>query len=135
MNLDVVTSILEAAGVGRLGIDLFQDHMPDDVPVGCMVRLPVDSIAVSGYLPTYFRSGKVQAIVRAPSYEVGKALAGKVFKVLTIDQRTEFKGEEGELLMLIHHLRPTALPVSYARTPGNLTEWSVNFTGSYVMPL
>ena len=73
-------------------------------------------------------------IVRSASYEAGKTLADQVRKAMTITRRTNYADDQGRLLMRIISMSPTTLPIVYPRTPGNLTEWSINFDASYFMP-
>ena len=134
MNLDVICDILVEADLGVLGETLFQDHMPDDVTEGIMFRLPIDGIPIDSYLPEYFRAGKLQVIARSPSHDAGKALANGVMNALTIMQRTSFFDADDALVMRINNMRPCTLPIVYPRTPGNLTEWSINFDANYFMP-
>lgn len=129
INLDVLTTLLTNAGVTTV----YQHYMPPEIKSGVLLRQPLEGVDHDHYLPGYFRA-KVQAIVREQTHAAGETIANLVERTLTIKQRTTYKNESDEVVMVVNHLLPKTRPIRYPRSDGNGIEWSINFEYSMVDP-
>lgn len=137
MNLDCIAELIVEAGLGVLGETLFEDMMPDAVTQGVLLKTSIGGERIDRYIPGYFRTGRLQVIVRSPNIEAGDALARAVMKAVTFRDRPprDFLGPQGVVIMTLNHAYPDALPSKYPRMPGGEYEWSTNFDVNYLMPL
>lgn len=124
MNIDAFGDLLEDAGLGTKGVDLFKHEMPDDAKVGILLRLPYEGVPIDHELPGYFRT-KFQVIVRAARDATGWDLANRIQAALTFGERD--LTVEGSVVMRANFCRPRTLPLSYQRSDGNGKEWSIHF--------
>lgn len=128
MILDVMTQLIEDAGLAVAGRDLFHMSMPATLDDGIIVKTPLAGIAIDNEAPGFFRTN-LQAIVRARDYEIGRALAAKVRKALVVEHERVFTTSEGDLrVQWIHSI---SLPIEYPRQEGNQYEFSLNFRAVY----
>jgi minor capsid protein len=132
MKLEYLAQVLQDAGLGTIGTDIFVDYMPAEVTKGVVLKNPLAGTPVDPNLPDYYRT-RLQAIVRAPTRDVGNELSDRVGKALKMFNR-KFYDLNGKLAMQINHIYPAQLPIVYPYTPGNVIEWSLNFVTSYVQP-
>lgn len=132
MNLKILAQLLEDAGHGTQGEDIFIASMPADVTKGILLKDPLSGTKIDPGLPGYYRS-RLQAIVRAPAHEEGDTLAKAVAKTLEMGKRI-FNDADGKLLMQVNYIYLEQLPIVYPWTPANVLEWSLNFVTSYVEP-
>lgn len=133
MKLELLAQVLEDAGLGTIGTDIFVHRMDAECPRGIMLRDPLDGTPVDPNLPGYYRS-KLQAIVRATAQADGDTLSKQVGRALKMFNRRFTDPVSGELLLKINHIYPSQLPITYPRMEGQGIEWSLNFVTSYVQP-
>lgn len=126
MNLEHLAKILETAQIGVANSDIYIDFMPATAKTGVLLRLPLTGVRTDWHLPNHYKTG-VQAIVRAQKHATGSVIAAKVYKALTLTQKTAFANPA----MIVQHLLPEHLPVVYPRSDGNGIEWSLNFRAVY----
>lgn len=137
MNLDCISTLIVEAGLGVVGQTLFQDLMPDTVSRGVLLKSTVGGDRVDRYMPGYFRTARLQIIVRAADIEDGNTLSMAVMKAVTFRAQPPrtFLDSTGATLMTLNHAYPDALPSKYPRMPGGEYEWSTNFDVNYLMAL
>lgn len=131
MRLDLLAKVLEDAGLGQRGTDIFVHRMPADVQKGILLRLPLDGVPRDAELPGYFKT-EFQAIVRDIEQGAGDDKAARVKTALEMYRRRFEEG--GELLMQVNHIYLEQLPIVYMRSEAQGIEWSLNFWASYTMP-
>ncbi|MCK1543422.1 hypothetical protein IVB12_16010 [Bradyrhizobium sp. 179] len=132
MKLEILAQLLQDAGLGTIGTDIYVHSMPADVRKGILLRDPLAGTKVDPGLPGYYRS-RLQAIVRAPAHAEGKTLSDAVAKKLEMGKRI-FNNDDGSLSMQVNYIYLEQLPIVYPWTPANALEWSLNFVTSYVEP-
>lgn len=129
MNLDCISQILIDAGAAtNPGLDIFQLHMPEECIKGILLKMPISGVKINHYLPGFLRAS-FQVIVRAPTHDLGDPIAKIIMKCLKISNR-DFPGADPKFL--IKQMFPTALPIVYPRSAGNLYEWSINAECTYI---
>lgn len=121
MIIKEMASILEDAGIGTIGVDIFVNYMPSDVEVGILLLGRMSGDVIDYYLPGIKRGG-FQVIVRVPDYD--DALINSILPLLTIQGKT-VKGLD------VKYILPKTDPVVYPATDGNNIEYSVNFDAVY----
>lgn len=126
MNLLSILAKLQAAGIGRVGIDMFAHQMPLEVSEGILIKDRFSGDRIDHELPGW-REGGFQLVVRAKDFQTGKTLAQQAMGVLN------FIETPLDATCHIKYMRPRHEPVSYPISPGNLIEFSVNFETAYVM--
>lgn len=124
MILEKIASLLEDAGLGKVGQDIFVHRMGPDVAKGIMLRLPPEGIKDNHYIPGYYNT-EFQAIVRASKQADGDQLASEIRKALTLYNREFVEGDK--MVMRIKQSLPKNLPIIYPRSDGAGIEWSVWF--------
>lgn len=125
MNLGGFVKILEDAGLGTAGKDIFLFELPADVPEGILIRLPLTGVKVHHEIPGYHTT-EIQVIVRSQKQSVGHAKADRVMAALTSYHRIVTDPETGEEIE-VKQMLPETLPIRYPRSDGNGIEWSINF--------
>jgi len=127
MKLEGIQDYLEAEDVGETGVDLFINHMDDEVKEGVVLMSPLTGTYIDHELPNY-RKGSFQVIVRARDYESGDELARTISDLLTLENtRTTIDD------MAIKYMRPKHEPIVFPRLQGGGLEFSVNFEVAYVI--
>lgn len=132
MKLELLAKVLQDAGIGTIGTDIFVHAMPAEVKQGVMLRNPLAGTKVDANLPDYYRT-TLQAIVRDTGHAAGDVKAKTVAAALKMFNR-KFFDDGGGLVMKVNHIFPEQLPIVYPHTPSNSIEWSLNFVTSYVQP-
>jgi hypothetical protein len=132
MKLEILAQLIQDAGLGTIGEDIYVHSMPADVTSGVLLRDPLAGTKVDPGLPGYYRS-RLQTIVRAPDHASGKTRSEAVAKVLEMGKRI-FNNADGSLAMQVNYIYLEQLPIVYPWTPANVLEWSLNFVTSYVEP-
>jgi hypothetical protein len=132
MKLEILAQILQDAGLGTIGQDIYVYAMPAEVKQGILLKDPLAGTKIDPGLPGYYR-GRLQAIVRAEAHAEGKTKADAVAKALEMGKRL-FNGTDGKLVMQVNYIYLDQLPIVYPWTPANVLEWSLNFVTSYVEP-
>lgn len=133
MRSDILEGILEAAGVGVPGENLFSHQIPATMKEGIMIKLPLDGTPVNNYLPGFFKS-TFQVIVRATTNAEGELKCREVIDALVSQQGRDFYDAPGKLAMRIELLVLDRLPIRYPRQDSNAIEWSVNFNVVFLLP-
>lgn len=119
-----ILSILENAGLGTTGTDLFAYHSPPDVH-NCIIVYPSnDPPQINPETPFYMR-GKFQVIVRNADYAAGIEVCKAVEAALTIN-------ESDTEQMHIKQCRPLYQARIYRRSGSGDLEMSINFQVIYV---
>jgi len=132
MNLDCISQLLIDGGAAtELGKDIFQYHMPEDCTQGLLLKLPIAGIRINHYVPGFLKAN-FQIIVRSPSHSIGDPLAKLISKIITVYD-LDFPGAEPRFT--IKQMFPTALPIVYPRSSGNIYEWSINTECAYLTDL
>lgn len=131
MRLDLLSQLLEDAGLGVQGQTIFIHRMDAECNQGIMLRMPIAGVPSNPELPLYYKA-TFQAIIRAQAQAAGDLLAKQVADTLTIYNR-EFFDTSNNFLMQIKQMYPDRLPIVYPRSVGHDVEWSVNFHTDYVM--
>jgi hypothetical protein len=133
MRLDLLAQLLQDAGVGTIGEDIFVHRMDADTVRGVLLREPLDGVPVDANIPDYFKHN-IQVIVREVDQAAGDALATRTRKALTFYNR-EFLDNANVLQMKVNQLYPRTLPRPYPRLQGDGIEWSMDMFANYVMPV
>lgn len=110
MNLFMaIGEILETAGVGALGVDLFIGTMPAEVKSAAMLREPLNGARIDdglrGFYPTEF-----QVIVRDPDPLAGYNRCLAISQALRVYRTTDAANG-----VYIAWMRPQTLPISYPK--------------------
>ncbi|MEO9387055.1 phage tail terminator protein [Chromobacterium phragmitis] len=116
---------LEQRGVGKVGVDVFALHMPEDAVRGVLLRNNFNPSKIDYELPGY-REAKVVAVCRGESYPDVYELADQVCRALHL---------ENERLGRLHfnHLRPDTEPNAYPTQASGLYEALVTLSANYVI--
>lgn len=133
MRIDLLAKILQDAGLGTMGQDIFIHRMNSEVHQGIMLKLPIAGIPTMPELPGYFKCD-FQIIVRAVDQATGDQLAANAAKALTFYER-DLTNDDGSFAMQVKQIYPIKLPIVFPRSTGHGTEWSVNMHIAYVLPL
>ena len=129
MNLDCIAQILIGAGAAtHLGVDIYEHHMPEECVYGLLLKVPISGVKINHYLPGFLRAN-FQVIVRAPEHAIGDPLAKIVMKSLKV---VNLNFPDADPKFFIKQMFPTALPIIYPRSAGNLYEWSINAECTYI---
>lgn len=118
-HLMFIAELIEGAGLGAAGVDLFVGTMPADVSRGVMLLDPLTGHEIDEGLRGFFPT-QIQMIVRDPDPLEGYARADALSKALTV---TNVENDE----VAIAWCRPTTLPVTYPRGDADDVETSVRF--------
>jgi hypothetical protein len=120
---DIVT-LLENAGLGTNGSDIFAYHSPPDAH-NCIIVYPSnDPPSISPETPFYLR-GKFQVIVRNSDYVAGIETCKAVEQALTV-----YNTETAQ--MKVKMMRPLYQARVYRRGGAGDLEMSINFEVIYV---
>lgn len=128
-----IAPILQAAGVGTLGKDLFCHRLPASIARGVMVTGDLAGTDIDHELPGW-RQGRLQVIVRDPNHLQGLTKTRQVMAALSLGQRL-LPAAGGAPAVQLRRLRPMHDPIVYPRSEGDEIEFSVNFEGVWVAPL
>lgn len=125
MNLEILAHKLQTDGVGKKGVDIFIQHMPQSAETGILLRMPYIGAPIDYELPGYRRE-RFNLIVRSKKYQTAEALVRKAMTSLTVSE-TQLTG------MDIRFMRPERLPISYPLSEADMTEFLVIFEAVYVI--
>lgn len=117
MKLDTVASILTTSGLGRLGKEIFKNHMPAEFTEGILLRDGFSGTDINWELPGFYKTD-FQLIVRSKSYQNGLEMIENAVRALTL-------GEVTVLDTQFRYMRPKRLPFSYPIAPSNHMEFVV----------
>jgi hypothetical protein len=122
-HLYVAASLIEAAGLGVAGTDLFVGTMPHDVMEGIMLKDPLYGAEVDDGMRGVYTHW-FQLIVRSADplegYERARAAAKAIY--------TKRKAIDG---LYIVSMAASALPVTYPKGDADATETSVRISLTY----
>lgn len=122
--------VLDSAGVGTPGVDLFCHRLPADIERGTMVTGNLAGTDIDHEL-TGWRQGRIQVIVRDPDHEDGMVRTRAVMAALSL-VNVLLPATAGAPEVFMRRLRPIHDPIVYPRSDGDLIEFSVNFEGVWV---
>jgi hypothetical protein len=122
-HADILT-ILENAGLGTVGTDLFAYHSPPEAR-NCIIVYPSnDPPPVDAERPFYYR-GKFQVIVRNSEFAAGIEVCKLVQAALTFN-------EADTAQMKVKQCRPLYQARIFRRSGSGDLEMSINFSITYV---
>jgi hypothetical protein len=124
-HLYYAAELIEAAGLGEAGVDLYVGTIPADVHEGVMLRDPLTGAKFDEGMDNFVRL-EFQVIVRSadPEAAYNKALA--IAKVLTVD-----RVERPDIFVL--KLRPCTLPVAYPKGDADEIETSFRVSAAFAL--
>lgn len=125
LQLTTFAKILEEAGLGKMGKDIFINTAPN-VDKCILILDQTYGNTVNPQLPKYYNDSGFQIIVRNKQFEKAKEIAYNIMEILKIEQSKQVDN------LWINHCYPKHSPRSYARSEGNVYESSVNFSLNYV---
>lgn len=117
-HIYAAVKLIEEAGLGVQGRDLFIGTMPSDVVSGIMLRLPITGDRIDEGMVDFYNTSFV-LIVRDADAGAGYDRARSLSKVLTVDRLID-----GDVYIL--KMNPETLPVSYPRGSADDVETSVS---------
>jgi hypothetical protein len=124
-EVEDIATIIEQAGLGTSGTDIFLYHVDADAVMPCIIVYPSnDPPSIDPERPYYLR-GKFQTIVRASTYQVGIEISKQLSAALTF-----FNKETS--LMSIKECRPLYQVRVYRRADSGAIEFSVTYQVTYV---
>lgn len=124
MNLMPFADLLESAGYGMKGTDIFINSMPVEANDSILLRQKLTGTPINYDLPGYFRT-RFNLVIRSHSYESGETLIKSVTKSLTV---SNLQLDE----LYLNFSRPTHQPVAFPLSKGNNLEFQVEFEVCYV---
>jgi hypothetical protein len=130
MLIDLLANRLAENDLGVLGVSIFTHHIPAEVKVGILLKIPLDGIQIDPYLPDYYKT-EVQIIIRHNVTALGEELASKVEKLFHSHNRYEYL-ENNRTKYIVNQMFALTKPIRYPLSDGNLVEWSLNFMVNFV---
>ena len=131
MRLDIIAGLIQTAGLGVMGQNIFIHRMGAEVVEGILLKLPIDGITTDFDLPGYYKT-TFQVIVRARLQADGDTLAKALTELLTIYSTDYNDPTSGNFALQIKQMFPAKLPIVYPRSDGQGIEWSLNLYACYV---
>ena len=133
MRMEQLTPLIEAAGLGLSGKDLFIYFMPADVTVGVLVVSSLSGSKINYDLPGYRKDVGFQIIVRGPNLNEALTRATAIMKAVTITKRIMLPAipSIGAPAIYVSYARPLHDPQPYPRMLGKGWEVSMNFMATY----
>jgi hypothetical protein len=125
-HLYIAAALIENAGLGQTGTDLFIGTIPEDVHVGIMLKDPLYGAEIDDGMEGFF-DHEFQVIVRHPRSEEGYALARAVSKALNVRRQTIDN-------LYILRMSPQTLPVTYPKGDADKVETSVRIQVAFGEP-
>lgn len=124
-EVEDIGTIIEGAGLGTIGTDIFLYHVDADAVNPCVIVYPAnDPPALDPERPFYLK-GKFQTIVRANTYQEGITLSRQLSDALNIHNVETTQ-------MTIKECRPLYQVRVYRRADSGLIEFSVTYLITYV---
>jgi hypothetical protein len=113
-HLYAAAKLLESFGEGEIGVSIFVNAMPHDIPIGIMLRDPLHGAEIDGGQPDFF-GHEFQIIVNdgdpERAYDIAKR-ASEVLKVRDLQADGVF----------IREMYPLTLPAPYPRMDNDKIE-------------
>jgi hypothetical protein len=125
MNLEAVASVLESAGVGTAGKDIFINFIPGDIE-GILLRDYFGGTPRDHELPGYIQ-GAFMLIARGKDYKTTHDLCKAAVAALEAHDLEEVV--EGAKF---NYMRGRTLPFSYSSSPAQQWEVTVTIDACYV---
>jgi hypothetical protein len=127
MKLMPLADLLESAGLGVKGGNLFIEIVPTEAQRAIVLRNPPAGTKVNHELPGFFRT-EFQAAVRVPAseYAAGAELMDQVGAALSLNNAQVADH-------LFHYCRARTEPVATALPEGNLVEFAATFDCCFVL--
>lgn len=126
MSLTKIAEILEDAGVGTRGREIFVNFLPAPSREGILLRDPFGGMTIDHELPG-FRQTDFMLISRANGYQASMELMTKAIDALGALKKVERHG------LYIHYMRARHEPFAYAPSPSGLVEMIVNIDSCWVI--
>jgi hypothetical protein len=127
MSLETVAKHLENMRVGRVGVSIFVNEMPESCSLGVLVRDRYSGTPIDHYLPNYRQTGYRLAI-RSTTYKEGFDFAWRVVEALTLHAETQV----GDTL--VKQFLPQNEPRPYRRSAGAFWEFEVDLDAVFISP-
>ena len=121
MNFQFALNMLQDAGQGTIGVNLFRVSMPDSVSSGLLV-VSQSPISINQY--SKVRSGRFQVVARSQDPDLALTKAKSAAETLRV-QGLELEG------VRVYFMNPENEPLVYPKSQGGLFEASVNIEFSY----
>lgn len=126
-HLEFIAGVIEAAGYGQIGIDLFIDTLPPDVIKGVTLRDPMSGHQYDAAMGGFYNS-EILVITRDNDSSAGRARANALAQALTINGI-------GDANTHISWMFPKTLPIVFPRDAADTLEISQRFSiGFAVIP-
>ena len=133
MQVEPIIWMLQIAGLGIPGKNLFQDFMPSSVETGILILSPLGGNKIDWELGSaYRRDDTFQIISRAPNRQIAYNQAAPIVRALTITSEITVPATTSTPPILFKYIRPTQDPIVYPRQVDQLWECSLNFETTYV---
>lgn len=126
MILEAVAAMLEDAGIGTTGKDIFVHTIPAGPTPAILLRQHPGGTMIDHYLPTY-RKTTFMLIVRAREHTVGLDLINQAVSAITLTTEQTLQG------ILWKYMRPENEPYIYPTSVGGNIEFEVNIDACYVI--
>lgn len=130
MLIDLFAARLADNALGTLGVSIFTHHIPADVKIGILLKIPLDGIEIDPYLPGYYKT-EMQMIIRHNVTSLGEAMASSVEALFHSYSRRDYL-VSNVVKYSVKQMFAMTKPIRYPLSDGNLTEWSLNFSVNYV---
>lgn len=124
-HLYVAAELIQAAGLGEIGVDLYVNTMPSDVHKGVMLRDPLMGAELNEELDG-FVIHEFQVIVRDNDPEAGWHLARSVGQALTQERLISDK-------VYILKMAPLSMPATYPKMDSDELETSLRMRCAFAM--
>lgn len=125
LNLTIFAKMLEEAGFGKIGKDIFVNHFPDSKD-GILLLPQNYGNNNNKYIPKYYNDSGFQVIVRNKSFETGQKIAYNIMETLEIMQSRQVED------IWVNQCYAKTLPKSYAVSEGNMVEHSIDFHLNFI---
>jgi hypothetical protein len=111
--------LIDAAGIAKIGVDLYLLTMPADVQDGVMIRPPLTGDAIDCEQPGFYKS-EFLIIVRHDDVEIAEAKCQQISELLTFYRRTIDN-------VFYTQVYPRTKPIPYPRSGAGTIEWGIPF--------
>lgn len=124
-HLYYAAELIEAAGLGEVGVDLYVGTIPADVHTGVMLRDPLVGAKLDEGMDGFVRI-EFQVIVRDNDPAAAYTKAQAIGEVLKVD-----RVERPEIYIL--KMRPANLPVTYPKGDADEIETSIRISAAFAL--
>lgn len=123
MNLHPIRDYIAANTSLKVGETLFSYSIPADVDVGVLVVSEPAGNRVDHEIKGVFK-GRYQIIVRDKDFDSGMLRANQLFTLLDLIETDMYE-------YVVTYSRPRNTPLPFARSDGDLIEFSINYDIRY----